>query len=123
MGIQSIPFRIKNLPLRSVIGQLIRLKVLCDHKTNENSDRNEALTLARSSTDIGKQISCARIERNLSRRDLGVILGITPEQVEKYETGMEAMRAGMLYRLSQVFELPVTAFFRMPAEGRSGESG
>lgn len=101
---------------------MIRLKVLCDYRVNESSDRNEALTLARSTTDIGKQISCARIERNLSRRDLGVILGITSEQVEKYETGTEPMRAGMLYRLSQVFELPVTAFFRMPADGRSGKS-
>jgi len=52
-----------------------------------------------------------------------VILGITSEQVEKYETGVESMPAGMLYRLSQVFELPVTAFFRKPEEGVSRESG
>lgn len=75
--------------------------------------------MARSSTIIGKQISCARLERNLSRRDLGVILGITSEQVEKYESGTEPVRAGMLYRLSQVFGLPVTAFFRAPEEGAS----
>ena len=79
--------------------------------------------MAASSTIVGRQISCARAERNLSRRDLGAILGITSEQVEKYETGVESMPAGMLYRLSQVFELPVTAFFRKPEERRSGESG
>ncbi len=68
----------------------------------------------RCGTIIGKQINCARVERNLTRGDLGAILGISSEQVEIYETGVEAMPAGMLYRLSQVFELPVTAFFRHP---------
>ena len=109
--------------LRYAFRKLIRHMVLWDHQGSQRSHRNEALTLAPSSTIIGKQISCARAERNLSRRDLGVILGITSEQVEKYETGVESMPAGMLYRLSQVFEVPVTAFFRKPEEGRSGESG
>ena len=61
---------------------------------------------------IGKQISFARVERNLTRKDLAVILGISSEQVEKYESGEEAMPAGLLYRLSEAFDLPVTAFFR-----------
>lgn len=78
--------------------------------------------MAQCSTIIGKQISCARAERKLSRRDLGTILGISPEQVEKYETGAEAMPAGMLYQLSQVFELPVTAFFQETAEKGAEES-
>lgn len=63
---------------------------------------------------IGKQISSARAQRNLTRGDLGALLGISSEDVEHYETGVEAMPAGMLYRLSQVFDLPVTAFFRQP---------
>jgi transcriptional regulator with XRE-family HTH domain len=65
-------------------------------------------------TIIGKQISSARAQRNLTRRDLGALLGISSEEVEQYEAGVEAMPAGMLYRLSQVFDLPVTAFFRQP---------
>jgi len=63
---------------------------------------------------IGRQISCARAERNLTRGDLGAILGISSEEVEHYEKGVEDMPAGMLYRLSQAFDLPVTAFFRQP---------
>lgn len=63
---------------------------------------------------IGKQISSARAQRNLTRRDLGALLGISSEEVEQYEAGVEAVPAGMLYRLSQVFDVPVTAFFRQP---------
>ena len=76
--------------------------------------QNGTESSARCGSIIGRQISCARVARNLTRRDLGAILGISSEQVEIYETGVEAMPAGMLYRLSQVFELPVTAFFRRP---------
>jgi len=79
--------------------------------------------LATSGAIIGKQISFARAERNLTRQDLGVILGISSEQVEKYESGKEAMPAGLLYRLSEVFDLPVTEFFRQPDEGRSAGIG
>ena len=76
--------------------------------------KNGAESTTRCGSIIGKQINCARVERNLTKRDLGAILGISSEQVEIYEAGVEAMPAGMLYRLSQVFELPVTAFFRRP---------
>ena len=78
--------------------------------------------MTRSGAIIGKQISSARVERNLSQKDLGVILGISSEQVEKYESGEESMPAGMLYRLSEVFELPVTAFFRKTEEGPSADT-
>lgn len=76
-----------------------------------------------SGTIIGKQINWARVERHLTRTELGVILGISSEQVEKYESGEEAMPAGMLYRLSEVFDLPVTAFFKQPAESHSADTG
>jgi transcriptional regulator with XRE-family HTH domain len=72
---------------------------------------------------IGKQISFERVERNLTRQDLGVILGISSEQVEMYESGEKAMPAGLLYRLSEAFDLPVTAFFRQPDEVRSAGIG
>ena len=81
-----------------------------------------AEVLTRCGTVLGKQISCARVERNLSKQDLGTILGISSEQVERYEAGEEAMPAGMLYRLSEVFELPVTAFFRQTEEGQSADT-
>ncbi|MEO3428631.1 helix-turn-helix transcriptional regulator [Pelagibius sp. CAU 1746] len=72
---------------------------------------------------IGKQIAFARAERNLTRQDLGVILGIKSEQLEKYESGKEAMPAGLLCRLSDAFDLPVTAFFRPAAESGSAGRG
>lgn len=61
---------------------------------------------------VGKQMSEARRERNLSRDELGSLLGITPEQVKLFEEDRERMPASILYRMAQIFKLPITAFFR-----------
>lgn len=71
---------------------------------------------------VGKQISQARVDRNLTRQELGVILGISSVQVARFEAGEEDMPAGLLYRLSEVFDLPVTAFFRQPDESQSSDT-
>lgn len=44
------------------------------------------------------------------------MLGISPEQIENYETGKEPVPAGRLYQLSVLLDLPVTEFFRQPAK-------
>lgn len=79
--------------------------------------------MTHSGTIIGRQISHARAERNLTRQDLGALLGIGSDQVERFESGEEAMPAGMLYRLSEVLDLPVTAFFKQPEESRTTDTG
>ncbi len=61
---------------------------------------------------LGKLICLAREERNLSRDELGAMLGISPEQVKRFEEDRDRMPPGLLYRLSELLELPVTAFFR-----------
>jgi len=61
---------------------------------------------------LGKLISLAREERNLSRDEVGRMLGISSEQLKRFEEDRERMPAGLLYRLSELLDLPVTAFFR-----------
>ena len=61
---------------------------------------------------VGKQISQARLERNLSRDQLGTMLGITSEQVRDFEEDRQRMPAGLLYKLAGLLDLPVTAFFK-----------
>lgn len=61
---------------------------------------------------VGKQISEARLERNLSRDELGSMLGISSEQVRLFEEDEERMPASLLYKLSEIFKLPVTEFFK-----------
>lgn len=55
-----------------------------------------------------------RLRRNLlgfSQTDLGKMLGITFQQIQKYERGSNRIAASRLYRMGQVLDVPVAYFF------------
>lgn len=64
---------------------------------------------------VGGNIRKFRLARCMSQQELGDALGITYQQVQKYETGGNRVSAGRLYALGKVFGLPVGAFFSGPA--------
>ena len=43
--------------------------------------------------------------------ETGQMLGISHQQLQKYETGTNRLSAGMLHGVAQVFGLPISAFF------------
>lgn len=47
----------------------------------------------------------------MSQERLGEAIGLTFQQVQKYERGSNRISAGTLFRLSQVLEVPVSFFF------------
>lgn len=47
----------------------------------------------------------------LSQEKLGEAIGLTFQQVQKYERGSNRISAGTLYRLGQVLDVPVSFFF------------
>ena len=49
--------------------------------------------------------------RGLSQDDLGKAIGVTFQQIQKYEKGINRMSASTLYRLSRALDVPVIEFF------------
>ncbi|MEM7170257.1 MAG: helix-turn-helix domain-containing protein [Pseudomonadota bacterium] len=70
---------------------------------------------ARRSTDIdahvGAQFRARRVLLGLSQTDLANGLGITFQQVQKYEKGTNRFSASRLYKAAQLLDVPVTYFF------------
>ncbi len=73
---------------------------------------------------------CVRQRRTLlgmSQMDLGKAFDLTFQQVQKYESGKNRIAASRLYKLSHVFDVPLSYFFDdMPpleAADASGMSG
>lgn len=60
---------------------------------------------------IGKHIFMRRIERGWSQSELGAKLGVTFQQIQKYENGMNAVSARKLAMLADIFECAVNDFF------------
>ncbi|OLF75504.1 Cro/Cl family transcriptional regulator [Maricaulis sp. W15] len=71
---------------------------------------------------VGSRIRLRRQLLKMSQEKLGDELGVTFQQVQKYERGANRVGASRLYRLSSVLEVPVQFFFDGLAE-QSGATG
>jgi transcriptional regulator with XRE-family HTH domain len=72
-------------------------------------------------TDIANRVRALRLQRSLSQTELGKALGVTFQQVQKYERGTNRISAGRLYRIAEVLDVPV-AFFYEGFDGRGRET-
>lgn len=78
-----------------------------------NSDRLNNLGRKLDPLDIlvGKRIRTQRLMRKMSQSELGKQLGITFQQIQKYESGVNRVGAGRLQTIAKIFDLPVSVFF------------
>jgi transcriptional regulator with XRE-family HTH domain len=60
---------------------------------------------------VGGNIRVQRLARDMSQSDLASKMGITFQQVQKYEKGTNRVGSGRLMRIAEVFGLPITALF------------
>ncbi|MFY0639069.1 helix-turn-helix domain-containing protein [Maricaulis maris] len=66
---------------------------------------------------VGSRVRLRRQLLKMSQEKLGDELGVTFQQIQKYERGVNRVGASRLYRLSRALEVPVQFFF----EGLVGE--
>ncbi|MFB9372687.1 helix-turn-helix domain-containing protein [Algimonas porphyrae] len=73
---------------------------------------------------VGARVRLRRQVMKMSQEKLGDQLGVTFQQVQKYERGTNRVGASRLWRLSQVLEVPVSYFFEgMTDQIEAGEFG
>lgn len=60
---------------------------------------------------VGSRVRLRRLLLGLSQDKLGEALGVTFQQVQKYERGANRVGASRLFRISQVLDVPVGFFF------------
>jgi transcriptional regulator with XRE-family HTH domain len=60
---------------------------------------------------VGSRVRMGRRLLNMSQTDLGNALGLTFQQVQKYEKGSNRIGASRLRHISQILQVPVPFFF------------
>jgi transcriptional regulator with XRE-family HTH domain len=71
------------------------------------SDRNEHLI----NKCIGQRIKYRRVSKGLSQENLGGKLGLSYQQVQKYENGSNRVSAARLYVVSKILDVTIQFFF------------
>ncbi|OHC73862.1 MAG: hypothetical protein A3G18_04515 [Rhodospirillales bacterium RIFCSPLOWO2_12_FULL_58_28] len=60
---------------------------------------------------VGRRVKERRVLLGLSQDDLGKLLGLTFQQVQKYEKGWNRISASKLWELTSILGVPVSWFF------------
>ena len=60
---------------------------------------------------VGSRVRLRRNMLGLSQEQLGAKIGLTFQQIQKYERGANRIGASRLYRLSQVLDVPIMFFY------------
>lgn len=71
---------------------------------------------------VGRRICEKRIALGYNQSDLGRALGLTFQQIQKYERGFNRISASMLWRIAETLDVPVSFFFDGIAEGKTPAS-
>ena len=59
---------------------------------------------------VGEKVRFYRITAGMKQRDLAKILGISYQQVQKYETGKDKISISRLHDISDALEIPLMSF-------------
>jgi transcriptional regulator with XRE-family HTH domain len=76
---------------------------------------------------VGSRVRMRRMMLNMSQEKLGDALGLTFQQVQKYEKGTNRIGASRLQQISHILQVPVSFFFdgapHVPGSARSEGMG
>jgi transcriptional regulator with XRE-family HTH domain len=72
--------------------------------------------------EVGRRIRARRLECWLTQQELAQGLGVSFQQVQKYEKGANRISAGRLLAICNLLQVPITFFYDSAEPPRSGET-
>jgi transcriptional regulator with XRE-family HTH domain len=70
--------------------------------------------------EVSKNLKSRRILLGLIQKDIAKEVGVTIQQVQKYEKGINRIAAGTLFGLAQFLKVPIDYFYQQSDKGLIG---
>ena len=70
---------------------------------------------------VGQRVREARLAKGMTQTDLGNALGISFQQVQKYEKGTNRVGSSRLWEICKVLDQPITFFFEGLSRGAASD--
>src|SRR3954469_12919070 len=103
--------RVQQRTPRQKIINMKQAKTLDKHVRARRADLRDA--------EVGRRVRSRRLECRLSQTQLAEKIGVTFQQVQKYEKGVNRIGAGRLQRIGEALDVPITFFFGTGEAGGS----
>lgn len=91
--------------------------------TDEGDDRSNSRRANPVDKHVGERVRMRRMLLGMSQERLGEQLGLTFQQVQKYEKGVNRIGASRLFDLAQVLGVPIQYFYESMPAAVSGQLG
>jgi transcriptional regulator with XRE-family HTH domain len=96
-----------------------KLRIISSNKKKSNDDSKNTRSTGKYDHELGMRIRLRRVEMKISQSELANRLGVTFQQVQKYEKGVNRVGASRLQQVATALDVPVTFFF--DGDGKSRE--
>jgi transcriptional regulator with XRE-family HTH domain len=80
-----------------------RRKIIDKHVQARRADHRDE--------EVGRRVRARRLEQRLSQTELAGRIGVTFQQVQKYEKGVNRIGSGRIQQIAEALEVPITFFF------------
>lgn len=80
---------------------------MVDRKISESRSRS----VTEADRQVGRNVRKHRLERGLTLTELAGMMEVSPQQLQKYETGKDRLTAGKVYDVVTVLKLPIKLLF------------
>jgi transcriptional regulator with XRE-family HTH domain len=91
-------------------------KTLANAASTLTDATNETTAQHIADIEVGKRIKKRRQQLRLSQTALGAAVGVSFQQIQKYERGANRVSSSTLYEIAHVLETPITYFFESLAQ-------
>ena len=95
------------------------LSIISNRKKKSKGDLKNQRSTGKYDLELGKRVRLRRVELGISQSELADKLGVSFQQVQKYEKGVNRVGASRLQQIATALDVPVTFFF--DGDGKSRE--
>lgn len=94
---------------------------------NQKRDRDEPRSISAIDRIIGERIRARRLQIGMSQERLAEAIGVTFQQIQKYEKGVNRIAASRLFDVAAAIDMPIARLFEgigsSPQKGVAEEEG
>jgi transcriptional regulator with XRE-family HTH domain len=93
------------------------LNIISNSEKKSNGGLKNQRSTGKYDHELGKRIRLRRVELDISQSDLADKLGVSFQQVQKYEKGVNRVGASRLQQIATALDVPVTFFYESQTRG------
>ena len=99
------------------------LSIISNGKRKSNGGIINPRSSGKHDGELGRRLRLRRVEQKMSQSELADKLGVSFQQVQKYEKGVNRVGAARLQQVATALDVPVTFFFDDDGLGKRASDG